>query len=112
LAAAHPRALGGEFGDIGKLLEADLAFDDQVGAADVEIVAAAAGEVLELPAGTVVAEVEPESHPLERIEQVLVEGLRLLGEQDVGFACQRKRHGRRDQVAVLQRRSLVIERVR
>ncbi len=49
LAALHLRAAGDEGVDIGKLFQRDLALDDQIGAADVEIIAAAAGEVLELP---------------------------------------------------------------
>ena len=40
--AVHP---GDELGDVGELREADLAAHDQVGAADVEIVAAAALEI-------------------------------------------------------------------
>ena len=69
----HSRSLCYEGGDIGKLHQPDLAFDDQIGTADIEIVAAAAGEVLELPARSVLTEIELEAHPLESIEQVLVE---------------------------------------
>src|SRR6266481_964547 len=61
LAALHPRAVGDKTFDIGKLLQGDLAFDDQIGAADIEIIAAAAGEIFELPAGVAVAEVELEA---------------------------------------------------
>ncbi len=46
----------------------------QVGATDVEIIAAAAGEVFELPAGVVLAEVELEADLAQAVEQVLVEG--------------------------------------
>src|SRR5882672_1044701 len=45
-----------ELGDVGELHEAHLALDQQVGAADVEVVAAAARQVLELPAGVLLAE--------------------------------------------------------
>src|SRR4029453_15726045 len=61
------------------LREADLAFGDEVGAADVEVVAAAGREVHELPAGVVLAEVETKSPFLEPIEQRLVQVLRVLG---------------------------------
>src|SRR5262249_15960614 len=60
LATFHARAFGDEPGDVGKLHQANLAAHDQVRAADVEIVTAAARQILELPAGAVVAEVEPE----------------------------------------------------
>ena len=42
--------------EVGELREPDLALGDEIGAADVEVVAAAAGEVHELPAGAVLAE--------------------------------------------------------
>src|SRR5204862_3777110 len=61
LAALHPDAFGRERLDIGKLFERDLALDEEVGAADVEIITATAGEVLELPAGIVLAEIELEA---------------------------------------------------
>ena len=75
LAVLHPRAVGGEAVDIGKLLQRDIALDDQVGAADIEIIAAAAGEVFELPAGVVFAEIELEAGALQAFEQFLVERL-------------------------------------
>ena len=78
LAVLHLRALGDEAFDVGKLLQRDLALDDQVGAADVEIIAAAAGEIFELPAGAVLAEIELEADALQAVEQLLVELLRLL----------------------------------
>src|SRR5207244_1244152 len=84
LAVAQARASRGEPGDVRKLREADPAFGDEVRAADVEVVAAAARQVLELPAGAVFPEVELESLALQRIEQRLVELLRLLGEDLVG----------------------------
>src|SRR5262245_39991960 len=68
LAVLHPGAFGRERLDICKLLERDLALDQQVGAADVEIVAAAAGEVLELPAGVVLAEIELEADFAQALE--------------------------------------------
>src|SRR3954469_2091216 len=61
-----------------ELGQADLPLGDQVGAADVEVVAAAAGEVHELPAGSVLAIAQPEAFALEPLEQVLVEMLCVL----------------------------------
>src|ERR1700681_3862764 len=48
LATAHSRAFGNKAVDVGKLREANLARNDKVGAADIEIIAAAAGEIFEL----------------------------------------------------------------
>jgi hypothetical protein len=57
--------------------ERDLALDDQVRAADVEVVAAAALQVLELPAGLVLG-VDPEADAGEIVDQLLVELASLL----------------------------------
>src|SRR5205807_225765 len=79
IAAAHLRPFCDKPGDIGKLHQSYLACDDQIGTADIEVVAAAAGEVLELPARSAFPEIKLEAHALERIEKVLVHFLRLLG---------------------------------
>ena len=106
LAALHPHAVGDEGFDIGKLDQPDRAAGDQIGAADVEIIAAAAGEVFELPAGAAVAEIEleadrvsPSSSSLSSFFDcsVSITWLRLR---------QRQRHRGRDQVVILQRPSL------
>src|SRR5204863_9292587 len=60
LAALHRHAFSTEAFDVGKLSESDLAARDQIGAADVEIIAAAAAQIFELPAGAAVAEIELE----------------------------------------------------
>src|ERR1700730_14739538 len=88
-----------------------LSFDDQIGTADIEVIAPAAREILELPARSVFAEIELEAYPPEPIEQVLVPILPLLGEQATVLPCQLQRDGRRDEITVLERVSLVIERV-
>src|ERR1041384_599612 len=67
--------------ELGELGEADPAVGDEIRAADVEVVAAAAGEVQELPAGPVLAVAEPEALLLEPIEEGLVEILRVLRRQ-------------------------------
>src|ERR1700722_11120236 len=87
-AGAHSRSLYDEGGDVGELHQPDFALNDQIGAADIEIVAATTGEILELPARSVLTEIKFESHPPEPIEQVLVEILRFFGEEDVAFLCQ------------------------
>ena len=46
----------------------DFSLSDQIGAADIEVVATSSGEILELPACTVLTEIKFESHPLEPIE--------------------------------------------
>ena len=111
IAGAHPRPLRDEPGDIGKLHQSYLALNDQVGAADIEVVAAAAREVLELPARSAFPEIKLEAHALERIEKVLVHFLRLLGQKPVALSCQGKRYRGSDEVAVFQRRAFVVQRV-
>ena len=106
----HPRALGDEAFDIGKLLQRDLALGDQIGAADIEIIAAAAREIFELPAGVVLAEIELEADARQAVEQFLVELLRFLRHQRVALARQLQRHRGRDQVVVLER-ALVVGRI-
>src|SRR5262249_49028349 len=83
LPIAHPRSLRDELGNVEKLCHSDLATDDQVGTADIEVIAAAAGEVLELPTRPVVPEIEFEASALERIEQVLVQISGLFGQENV-----------------------------
>src|SRR5262249_15869280 len=97
--------------DIGELRQSDLAFDDQIRTADIEVVAAAAGEVLELPPGSVFAEIELEAAALESIEQFLVHIPRDFGQYDVAFPYQRKGHGCRDELAPLKGRPLDNTRV-
>ena len=111
LAAPHPRSVSDKCFDVRELCQGDLAFYDQIGAADIEIITAASGKILELPARTIFSEIEPEAFALEPIEQILVQLLCLLREQDVTSLCDRKRDGSRDKVAVLQRRTFIIERV-
>src|SRR5207302_6757951 len=111
IAAAHLRPFCDKPGDIGKLHQSYLACDDQIGTADIEVVAAAAGEVLELPARSAFPEIKLEAHALERIEKVLVHFLRLLSQQPVALPRQGKRYGSIDEVAVLQRGSFVVQRV-
>ena len=110
LAVLHPRALGDKAVDIGKLLQRDLALDDQIRAADVEIIAAAAGEIFELPAGVVFAEIELEADARQALEQILVELLRFLAGQRVAFPRHLQRHRGRDQIVVVQR-ALIVGRV-
>ena len=87
LLAFPPRGEYHEVGLLEQLLElvelgeADPAVGDEIRAADVEVVAAAAGEVQELPAGPVLAVAEPEALLLEPIEEGLVEILRVLRRQ-------------------------------
>src|SRR6266850_8217707 len=90
LAAAHPRSPGDELRDIGKLHQTNLAFGNQIGTADIEIIAAAAGEVLELPARSVFAEIELESPPRQPLEKFAVQLLALFAQQDVTLPHQRK----------------------
>src|SRR5262245_5018818 len=88
LAATHERACRHEGGDIGELRQSDLALDDQIRTSDIEVVATAAGEVLELPPGSVFAEIELEAAALESIEQFFVHIPRGFGQCDVAFPYQ------------------------
>src|SRR5215475_544582 len=85
IAGAHPRSLCDELDDIGKLHQSYLTFNDQIGTADIEIVAAATCEVLELPARSVFPEIKLEPHALKSIEEFPVKILRSFGQEDVGF---------------------------
>src|SRR5215510_8606668 len=49
VAVAKPGAVGDELRNVGKLNQTDLALDDQIRATDVEVIAAAPCQVLELP---------------------------------------------------------------
>src|SRR6516162_259256 len=111
LAALHPRSVSDKCFDVRELCQGDLAFCDQIGAAYIKIITAAAGKIFELPARAIFSEIEPEAFALEPIEQILVQLLCLLCEQDMTSFCNRKRDGSRDEVAVLQRRTFIIERV-
>src|SRR6202012_5008985 len=93
--------------DVGELLQLDRARRDEVGAADIEVIAAATREVLELPAGIVLAIVEFESDALESLEQGSVELLRLLGDHLMAAPRQFERHRGRDQVVILERALVV-----
>src|SRR5207249_425482 len=95
--------------ELGELREPDLAFGDEIGAADVEVVAAAASEVHELPAGSVLAETEPEALALEPLEELPVEVLRVLGGEDVRLSQKGERDRGGDEVAILERRALAVE---
>src|SRR5258708_24588956 len=97
-AGVHERAFAHEARDIRELHHSDLAFDDQIRAADVEVVAAATGEVFELPAGSVFAEIELEAATVEPIQQVFVDLSRGFGQCDLAFSYQLQRHGYRDHI--------------
>jgi hypothetical protein len=109
VATAHQHTVGDKLGDVGELHQPDLALDDEIGAADVEIIAAAAGQVLELPARAILAEIVPEADALQRVEEILVELLGLFSHADVALLCQLQRHRRGDEIAMLERRPFVIE---
>src|SRR5215210_1162307 len=108
LAVLQPRALSDELRDVGKLPQRDLALHDEIGAADVEVITAAARQVFELPAGSVLPEIEPESDAGQLIEQLLIQFLRVLGEEPMGLPRQWERHRRGNEIAVLKRRSFVV----
>src|SRR6185369_1758862 len=74
----HEVGVSQQLGELVELRQADLAVGDEVGAADVVVVAAAAREVHELPAGAVLAVAQPEAPLLEALEQIPVELLRVL----------------------------------
>src|SRR6516165_2157089 len=102
LSAAHLHAAWDELGDIGKLQQSDRARDDEIRAADVEVIAAATGQIFELPAGFVLAKIEPEAFTLEAIEQVPVQISCLLGKPDMTSLRHRQRDRCRDEVAILE----------
>ena len=107
----HAGPVGDELVDIGELDQPDLAVGDQVRAADVEVVTAAALEILELPARTFGSEVKLESGARKAIEKVPVESLGLLGNLLVRLPQQLQGHRRGDEIAVRQGRALVVQGV-
>ena len=107
----QPRATGFEPVDIVHLGQPDLAIGDQVGAADIEVVAAAACQVLELPARPVLSEIQPETAGLQPVEERPVDLARSRGQADMRAADQREGRTGHDQVAFLEARPLLVERV-
>src|SRR5581483_10420412 len=97
--------------DVGVLQQSDLPLDQQIRAADVEIVAAAPRQIEILPARAVVAEGETEAYALETVEQRPVHLPGLLGQELMALAPERQRGRHRDQVAILERGPLVVEGV-
>src|SRR5262245_16792615 len=110
-AGTHERPGCHEPGDIRELRQSNLAFNDQIRTADIEVVASAAREILELPARSIFAEIELEAATLEPLEQFFIHLPRGFGQYDVAFPYQWKRHRRRNEIAILERRSFVIERI-
>jgi hypothetical protein len=84
------------------LRQPDFAFDDQIRAADVEIITAATSKIFELPTRPIFSEIESKAFALEPIEQVLIQILRLLRKQDVTSFCDCEWDGSRDEVAILE----------
>src|SRR6266702_6889444 len=109
-AVLHPRAFGDEAFDVGVLLQLDRALDDEIGTADIKVIAAATGEVFELPAGAGLAEIELEADVAQAVEQLLVELLRLLRQHHMRLLRKRRRHRGRDEVVVLER-ALIVGRI-
>src|SRR4051812_23324831 len=101
LARPHLRSSRHELLDVGELHDPDLTRNDEVRAADVEVVPAATREVFELPAGTVLAEIKLEAYPGEAVQQVFVELSCAFGDQGVALLRELERHRSRDQVGVL-----------
>src|SRR6185369_13125678 len=107
----HEVGVSQQLGELVELRQADPAVGDEVGAADVEVVAAAAREVHELPACAVLAVAEPETLPLEALEQVLVEMLRVLRSKLMTLPGNSQWYGCGDEVAVFEWRAFAVERV-
>jgi hypothetical protein len=78
--------------DVRGLDQVDFLLCDQLGCADVEVIAAAAGAEFERPAGAVLAEFEPEAGLFELRQQRRVEPFHLVGDLLVRDAYHRKRH--------------------
>ena len=89
----------------------DLAGDDEVGAADIEVIAAAAPQIHHLEAGVVLAEVQPEAALVQRFEQRLVDLAALGGRKLVGALQHRIGKRGRQQVAIVERNAFGIDGV-
>ena len=109
-AVLHAHAARDEAIDIGELPELDRAAGNEIGTADVEIITAAAGQIFELPASAVIAEIELEPDALQTVKQRLIQFFRLLGQHDVAAPRQGQRHRGCDQIVILER-ALVVDGV-
>src|SRR5438874_3284681 len=88
-----------------------LRVDAALGEAAVEVVAAAARQILELPPGPFVAVIEAKATTFERLEERPVELLGVRRGELVRAARERKRHRRGDEIAILEWRTFAIEAV-
>lgn len=96
--------------DLLALLDLDLAVSDELGATDVEVVAATVSEVLHEE--TAVVPVELEADLLETVEDVLVELSHLLGRFEVELADQFDWKGGEEDVGIVYgRAALLVEAV-
>ena len=102
---------GDEFFDVAKLQQLDCAGHDQLGAADVEIVAAAAAQIHHLEAGLVLAVVQAEAAFFQSFEQRLVDFAAARGRHLIRALQHRIRKRRRQQVAIVERDAFGIDRV-
>ena len=110
-AVLQPRTFRTEPVDRLVVQQSDFTLDHQLRAAGVEVVAAAPPPVLHLVTGLVLANVVLEADPLQTLDHVPVEFRHPLHSQPVRVKDQRRRCRGRDQVAVLDRHALVIERI-
>src|SRR3546814_19163852 len=89
--------------------QSDAAVDDHLRAAGVEIIAAAAALIHDLPAGTSLAEGRAEALPLQALQHFPVRDAVLLRHHLMRAAIDRKGRGYGEQVLVLERDILVVE---
>ena len=97
--------------DLVILHQADLARGDQIGAADVEVIPAAAAQIHHLEAGLVLTEMQAKSARGELFQNRLVDLAAFRGRELVGAAQDGIRHRCRKQVAVVERNALCVDRV-
>ena len=110
-AVIQQRAALVETFDVGIMQQADIAADDQIRTADIEVVAAAALHVFHLESGLALPEIQPEAARLQPRQQVGIDLFHLGGGELVRPAQHGEGEGRREQVTVVQRRPLVIQRI-
>ena len=98
--------------DVGILQQADRAGDDQVRAADIEVIAAAAAQIHHLEAGFVLAEMQVGSRACSSPSSSIVVHLAAFCGRELVGALQ-NRIGKRggEQVAILERNAFRVDRV-
>src|SRR5579862_9097282 len=110
-AVGQLQAIGREGCDVVELDQAYLPVDQQLRAADIQVIAASAPQVLHLESGVVGAVIELEANRSQALQDVLVAFCQLAGEQLIRMPQHRVGRSDVDEVGDLSRVALPVDRV-